>query len=616
MQASYTWYKKKGKTLAPDIRQNLENDLQNLDEALLAKDRAKADTYARKLETFGNSHIKKTFSDYAWELAVALFLALIIATVVRQSWFELYEIPTGSMRPTFKEQDHLTVSKLAFGINIPLETEHFYFDPNLVQRQSVLIFTGEGIPFIDVDTEYFWVIPYKKRYIKRAIGKPGDSLYFYGGKIYAVDKEGNFISDFLNSPWMSKLEHIPFLTFEGTISAPDSNHVLFRQWYKPVGQLIFTNNGSIKGEIYNGKEWVKDQPEAQKKPHSTIQTYSDFWGMRNFAMARLLTKQQLEQDTTINTEGLEDGILYLELRHTPNLNYPAPRFQRESNGFGIHLTPLTTVIPLQQSHLDAIMDNMYTARFVVKNGEALRYSLEEHRNRARGPRFPNEPDGTYEFYYGKGVKVGWGGITYALKDNDPLYEHTPENIQKLYNLGVEVDTAFSPNGVNQTLFPQRYAYFRDGDLYLLGAPILKKGDPALETFHTREKKREQQSTAARPYIAFKDYGPPLKEDGTIDIDFVRTFGVTVPEGQYMVMGDNHAMSSDSRIFGFVPQRNLQGAPSLIIWPPGDRLGAPLQKPYPILNVPRMIVWSIAALILIVWYLIHRRNLRRPIYRKL
>lgn len=617
MHSSYAWYKKKGSKLNTELRTSFENDLQQLDQALLANDRQAANSVAHKLEEFCNAHFKKSIFDYTWELVVALVLALAIATLVRQVWFELYEIPTGSMRPTFKEQDHLTVSKLTFGINTPLQTDHLYFDPNLVQRTSVLIFSGDGVPYIDADTNYFWVIPYKKRYIKREIGKPGDALYFYGGKIYSVDKNGNPIPELLSAPWMQQLEHVPFLSFEGNISAPTTNQILFNQMDLPKGRLILSKIGTITGEVYNGKEWVKDQPTAQNTPHDEIKTYSDLLGMRNYAMARLLTKQQLEQNTEIDTQGLDEGILYLELRHTPSLNYPIAKFQREGRGFGVMLPAYTTVIPLQQQHLDAIMNSMYTARFVVEDGRARRYNLENSQFEPGSPRFVGVPDGTYEFYYGKGSKVGWGGITSELPADHPLYSRDPANIQKLYNLGIEMNSEYTPNSKNQSRFPTRYAYFRDGDLYLLGAPILKKGDPVLVTFQENEQKRAEQATATRPYVPFKDYGPPLKENGEYDVDFIRTFGVTVPEKHYLVLGDNHAMSSDSRVFGFVPENNLQGAPSLIIWPPGDgRLGPPAQKPYPIFTLPRMIAYAIILVIAVIWYAIHRRNLHRPIFKKI
>jgi signal peptidase I len=250
---------------------------------------------------------------------------------------------------------------------------------------------------------------------------------------------------------------------------------------------------------------------------------------------------------------------------------------------------------------------------VVADGKARNYSLNASRNRSDLPRM-NVPDGTYEFYRGKASKINWGGIATEVPIDSPLYSHDLKNIQQLYNYGIEMTTYLAPTAKNQSHFPNRYAYFRDGDLYLMGAPILMKDDPVLIAFNEREKKKEAQATAKDPYVAFKDYGPPMR-DGKINVDFVRTFGVKVPEQQYLVLGDNHAMSSDSRIFGFVPQNNIQGAPSLIIWPPGERLGVPPQKPYPFMNIPRAIIWTIAGIIGGIWYWIHRRNLKKPIFVK-
>lgn len=72
------------------------------------------------------------------------------------------------------------------------------------------------------------------------------------------------------------------------------------------------------------------------------------------------------------------------------------------------------------------------------------------------------------------------------------------------------------------------------------------------------------------------------------------------------------MSGDSRLFGFVPQENLQGVPEVILWPIGDRMGRPSQKPYPIFVTPRLIVWLLAAISGLIAYLIYRNRLRKPI----
>jgi signal peptidase I len=46
---------------------------------------------------------------------------------------------------------------------------------------------------------------------------------------------------------------------------------------------------------------------------------------------------------------------------------------------------------------------------------------------------------------------------------------------------------------------------------------------------------------------------------------------TVPEGQYLMLGDNRASSCDSRRWGTVPRKNLVGPVFAIYWPPG-RIG--------------------------------------------
>lgn len=611
LKSMYEWFQQKNNGLTQQEQNHLRELLSQLNQSTELGEKERSDNLAHEVESFAKVRLKKTPFQYIKEFVIAIALALVIATVIRASWFELYQIPTGSMRPNFKEQDHLTVSKLPFGINIPLMTDHFFFEPQHVQRTSAVTFTGDNIRTINETTPFLYIFPYKKRLIKRMVGLPGDYLYFYGGQIYGIDKDGKPINELLTSPWLEKIEYIPFLKFTGEIKQTGPAEATFSIMDKAIGKLSLNPfNEFNPGEVWNGSSWIKDDPSAQKEPHTEIKTYSDWWGIRNYATARLLTREQVKNYTNIDPSTLTDGVLYLELRHTPSLTYPKPILTKGHRS-ELLISPFTTIIPLQQKDLNTLMDNMYTARLVFENGRARRYSLENERFDSNSPKFPGVPDGTYEFYFGKAVKVGPAAITSELPRNHPLYNHSPENIQKLFNLGIEMNSAYEPHSAEQLNFPNRYAYFRNGDLYVLGAPLLKKEDPTLLRFNELELKKEKQSSKDKPYIAFKDYGAPIK-DNTLDADFIRTFGVHVPDQSYFVLGDNHAMSGDSRIFGFIPQNNLQGAPSLILWPPGDRWGIPFQKPYPIVNLPRIIVWSLAAVIGILWYFIQRHRLWKPI----
>ena len=591
LRQTYHLFQKKKKHLSPETTSLIQSSLLSLQEEVMAKKRESADLLAKQVESLSGTHLRKSSWDQVRELVFALGFALVVAILVRQMWFEFYEIPSGSMRPTLKEQDRLAVSKTSFGINVPLMPKEFYFNPDLVKRGGIVIFTGEDMDIHDVDTLYFYLFPGKKQYVKRLIGKPGDILYFYGGEIFGIDKEGKEISSELNLTRLSQIDHIPFIDFERKIVVPPHpvggvySPIFLYQMNEPVAKLSATSSQRVSGEMMPLSAVHDPQAPA-------VQGYGELWGFRNFATARLLTKEQARSLTEQPLPQQEGTLLYLELRHNPNLAgskliYDEMGRLRPTIGLN------TSIIPLTETHLKRILDHMYTARFSVKGGRAYRHGIDQKSALANPflPKLPAIPDGCYEFYEGEAYEVLWQGITKKLPLSHPLYQLEASHIQLLFNVGMEWDMRFSPEQRNYRLTPARYSYFRNGDLYVMGAPIFLKTEEALTGFVEKETLRQTNLPSYRPFV---DAGPPVNEEGQLDVNLIKQNGILVPNEKYLVLGDNHAMSADSREFGFVPQSNLRGSPDLIFWPPGERWGHPNQPPYPFFNFPRTVVWILAA----------------------
>lgn len=599
-------FNRKVKSMDAHTKETVQTYLKELRQAILHKDSPKAKKMAKELSEASNRLMPRTSFDKARDFAGGILFALVVAVLIRTTWFELYTIPTGSMRPTLKEDDYLIVSKTDYGINVPLQEKHFYFDPTLIQRGSIIVFNGANMDIRDAETMYFYLFPGVKQFVKRLIGKPGDTIYFYGGDVYGVDRDGNEITELRNTPWFDRLEHIPFIRFNGKVATPNApkngifETVIFQQMNRPIAKLQLNSIGRINGEMLPSKG----------KP--TPENYFDVLGMKHFAMSRLLTPEELNKiHPGIK---VDPGLLYLELSHHPTLN-GAELLRDEYNRLRPELHTSTSIIPLSQHHLDAISKSMTTCKFKVKGQMGWRYGWNPKGLGKYLPRLKNVPDGTYEIQNGTVYKLPFpsipilgiftNGFTKQVEASHPLYKTDPETIHQLYNLGIEFINQYTPQSKNQRTIPSRYAYFKNGDLYLMGAPVILKDDPTLEAFVAFEKEKETLATSRTPYIPFIDQGPPSVEE-------ILQNGIQVPDSMYLAMGDNHAMSADSREFGFVPEDNLKGGVSLLFAPINERMGRPLQPQQPYATFPNITIWTVFILAGLGSSWFYRYRVRKPL----
>lgn len=110
---------------------------------------------------------------------LALFLAA--AFLLRASVVEAFKIPSLSMFPTLKVGDHILVSKLSYGLRVPLMTESmFLFDTP--KRGDIVVFTRPDEPGTRDDESGINII-------KRVVGLPGETVELRGTRLLVNGQE-------------------------------------------------------------------------------------------------------------------------------------------------------------------------------------------------------------------------------------------------------------------------------------------------------------------------------------------------------------------------------------------------------------------------------------------
>jgi signal peptidase I len=97
----------------------------------------------------------------------SVLAAAAVALVARSSLADHYVVPTGSMLPTVQLDDHVLVSKLAYGVHLPLLTGYVarFGGP---ARGEVVVLTAPDTGIV---------------LLKRVVGLPGDRVRVHGGEL-------------------------------------------------------------------------------------------------------------------------------------------------------------------------------------------------------------------------------------------------------------------------------------------------------------------------------------------------------------------------------------------------------------------------------------------------
>lgn len=108
------------------------------------------------------------------EYAEALFVAAILALIIRTFVVQAFKIPSGSMEDTLLIGDHLLVNKFLYGVQVPF-VDGRYLTIRHPERGDVIVFEfpeDEGKNFFQ-----------RRDFIKRIVGLPGDTVEVLDKKV-------------------------------------------------------------------------------------------------------------------------------------------------------------------------------------------------------------------------------------------------------------------------------------------------------------------------------------------------------------------------------------------------------------------------------------------------
>ncbi len=181
-------FKRAGKKLSDERQKEVKKAIGDLETAL-KDDNCSCSAAYEKLKTVVENRLSFARKSSPQEVVESLLIALALALVLRTFLVEPFKIPTRSMVPTLLEGDQLFVTKMSYGIRMPLANNYIvkFSEP---ERGDVVVFafpredaakylakTNSGCLAAESLSE-------QKDYIKRIIGVAGDKIEVIDQKVY------------------------------------------------------------------------------------------------------------------------------------------------------------------------------------------------------------------------------------------------------------------------------------------------------------------------------------------------------------------------------------------------------------------------------------------------
>ena len=171
------------------------------------------------------------------EWSETIFSAVVLASVVMYLFVQAFKIPSGSMRITFLEGDHLFVNKFIYGFRIPY-TNKKILNFKKINRGDIVVFQ---FPSLDPAEEQCGGHQYGKDFIKRVIGLPGEKVELRNGVVLVNDAK------LPDEPYAQYLDSMRYPAPHSSKVPPADYQVFWenRTLAKRVSELVRDNFGPV-----------------------------------------------------------------------------------------------------------------------------------------------------------------------------------------------------------------------------------------------------------------------------------------------------------------------------------------------------------------------------------
>ena len=273
--------------------------------------------YQERLKFWGrdDDYIKKNLG----EGVNSIFFAVVVATVIRSTTFEAYTIPTSSMEKSLMVGDFLFVSKMHYGVRIPMTP----ISVPLIHNK---------IPFTDLNSYSEWPqIPYLRLPSFSPV-KSGDPVVFNwpaDPHHTSIDKKENYVKRCIGTPGDS-LEIVNRMVFinNDMFEFPDRSYPKYLYYFKTDGRGF-------------DKKWLKENLDVNYLTEQEESKYPDDQDVNNRIFdwierpsdEFIVSLQERHYETVLNLENVLNGWPIEQARAETPLDNTFPRGLIKTQGF-------------------------------------------------------------------------------------------------------------------------------------------------------------------------------------------------------------------------------------------------------------------------------------------